>query len=177
LALLSNELTCLVNNAAFQVMAPVNELTASDWQESMNINVTAPFLLVQALLPLLEAARGSVINTTSVHAKLTKPNFVAYATTKAALEGLTRALAVETGSRVRVNAIAPAAIATSMLRGGLSDDVGLNSLANFHPTQTIGGVEDVAEIAVCLAHRKNNFLNGAVVGLDGGIGARLHDPR
>jgi NAD(P)-dependent dehydrogenase (short-subunit alcohol dehydrogenase family) len=118
-----------------------------------------------------------VINIASIHALLTKPRFSAYATSKSALIGLTRALAVELGGRVRVNAISPAAIATPMLESGFSEDPeGLNRLAAYHPSACIGVPDDVARAALCLAEVKGAFLNGAIVGVDGGIGARLHDP-
>ncbi|MEH6592730.1 MAG: SDR family oxidoreductase [Halioglobus sp.] len=177
LTFLPEGLDCLVNNAAFQAVAPVPQMTVDDWQRSMNINITAPFLLVRALLGSLEIAQGSVINIVSVHANLSKPNFSAYATSKAALEGLTRSLAVELGHRVRVNAISPAAIMTPMLKAGFQDNtVGLSLLEGYHPTQCIGSAGDVANLAVYLADNNSKFLNGSIINLDGGIASRLHDP-
>jgi len=171
------QLTCLVNNAAYQVVAPVSELQADDWQQSLSVNVTAPFLLVQALLDRLSEAQGNVINISSVHASLTKPDFVGYATSKAALEGLTRALAVEIGGSVRVNAIAPAAISTPMLEAGFEGDPGaLAALVSYHPSGSIGSPGDVAKLALAVAEVGGSFLNGAIVGIDGGIASRLHDP-
>jgi NAD(P)-dependent dehydrogenase (short-subunit alcohol dehydrogenase family) len=108
---------------------------------------------------------------------LTKPNFSAYATSKSALEGLTRALAVELGSSVRVNAIAPAAIETPMLQAGFEGNPdGLTQLANHHPSGRLGQAGEVAQLAHFIAQFPSRFLNGAVLGLDGGIAARLHDP-
>jgi NAD(P)-dependent dehydrogenase (short-subunit alcohol dehydrogenase family) len=143
----------------------------------MNVNLSAPFFLIQAFLPRLAASNGSVINVASVHAKLTKPGFIAYATSKAALVGLTRAMAVEIGSRVRVNAIAPAAIATPMLGAGFADAPHkLELLRAFHPVGAIGLPSQVADLAVYLTSNSSRFINGSVVEVDGGIGARLHDP-
>lgn len=176
-ALVPNGLDCLVNNAAYQVVASVDKLKAAEWHSTMNINVTAPFLLVKALRERLARVTGNVINISSVHAKLTKPDFTAYATSKAALEGLTRSLAVELGSTLRVNAISPAAIATPMLKAGLMDGAhSLDALAGFHPTDSIGSPDEVAEIAIAIANFAGNFLNGAIIGVDGGIAGRLHDP-
>ena len=82
----------------------------------MAVNLVAPFFLTQGLIDILIASNGHVINMSSIHAKLTKTNFTCYATSKAALEALTRSLALELSAKgVSVNAIAPAAIATQML--------------------------------------------------------------
>ena len=167
----------LINNAATQIMAPVEQLTADDWHTTLDVNLIAPFLLTQVLLSELQKANGSVINIASIHAQLTKPRFTAYATSKAALVGLTQSLAVELGGRVRVNAICPAAITTSMLEAGFEGNPqGLVKLASYHPSGCIGTPEDVARAALFLAEADNSFLNGSVIGLDGGIASRLHDP-
>ena len=92
-----NRLDVLVNNAAIQILGDSHFLTRRDWNETLNVNLLAPFLLTQGLLQQLEAATGSVVNIGSIHARLTKKKFVAYATSKAALAGLTRSLAVDLG--------------------------------------------------------------------------------
>ena len=170
-------LATLVNNAAVQVLGPVESLSREDWRSTLDVNLVAPFLWAQALLPELEAARGAVLNISSIHARLTKPGFVAYATSKAALSGMTRAMAVELGSRVRVNAIEPAAIDTPMLRAGFeSQPDGFARLSECHPTGNIGSADDVAKLALVLAEGRIPFINGSCVALDGGIGNTLHDP-
>lgn len=170
-------LRCLVNNAAVQRLGATAAVTTEDWDLSLGINLVAPFLLAQAFLPELEAAHGSVINIASIHAQLTKPGFVVYATTKAALAGMTRALAVDLGSRVRVNAICPAAIATPMLEAGFAGRPdSRRQLDEFHPAGQIGRPAEVARLAVFLARPDGPFLTGSCLTLDGAIGARLHDP-
>lgn len=170
-------LHALVNNAAVQVLGPVEALGRDAWRRTLDVNLLAPFLWAQALLAPLEAAGGSILNISSIHARLTKPNFVAYATSKAALSGMTRAMAVELGARVRVNAIEPAAIGTPMLREGFAGDpAALGRLAGCHPSGRIGSTSEVARLAVAIAGAGSPFLNGAVIGLDGGIAAVLHDP-
>ena len=90
---------------------------------------------------------------------------------------MTRSLAVELGSRVRINAICPAAISTPMLEAGFEGNPqGLEQLAGYHPSGCVGSPEDVAEAALYLAKADGTFLNGAIIGLDGGIASRLHDP-
>jgi NAD(P)-dependent dehydrogenase (short-subunit alcohol dehydrogenase family) len=167
----------LVNNAALQLLGGIDTLTHGDWLRTLNVNLLAPFLWTQSLLPELEAARGCVVNVSSIHARLTKKNFVAYATSKAALSGMTRALAVDVGDRIRVNAIEPAAIETPMLVAGFDGKPDLFAqLESAHPAGRIGSADEVAALAVALCNDKLGFINGACIPIDGGIGARLHDP-
>jgi len=176
-AVANGDLHVLVNNAAVQVLGSAQLLTADDWQRTLNVNVVSAFLLTQALLPALAEASGSVVNIASIHATATKPGFVAYATSKAAMVGLTRSLAVDVGGRVRVNAICPAAISTPMLRAGFQQAPHkLDELAAYHPVGRIGEPSEVAKAAAYLASEAAGFVNGAVLALDGGIAARLSDP-
>ncbi len=167
----------LINNAALQIVAPFADTQAAAWREVMEINLIAPARLTRLLLDDLKAERGSVINIGSIHARLTKPGFTAYATSKAALAGFTRSLAVEVGSDVRINAIEPAAIDTPMLRDGFrTAPQMLQALHVHHPAARIGTPQEVAELALFLASDQANFVNGATISMDGGIGGRLHDP-
>lgn len=170
-------LNVLLNNAALQLMGGVISLTRDDWRRTLDVNVLAPFLFTQALLPHLEAVSGSVIHISSIHARLTKAQFVAYATSKAALSGMTRAMAVDLGGRVRVNAIEPAAIATDMLKAGFEGKSRQYAqLEACHPQGRIGTPDEVAALAVSMASGELRFLHGACVALDGGISCRLFDP-
>lgn len=171
------ELTALVNNAALQIVGRTEALTLRDWQRSLDTNVVAPFALIRGLLPELKRGRGSVVNIASVHAQLTKPGFVAYATSKAALVGLTKSLAVDLEGAVRVNCISPAATGTPMLVAGFDGrEEALAQLGQCHPLGRIASPEEVARVAVFLASDDATFVNGAVLDVDGGIGSRLHDP-
>jgi NAD(P)-dependent dehydrogenase (short-subunit alcohol dehydrogenase family) len=170
-------LKVLVNNAAIQMLGKVENLTRKDWRATLDINLLAPFFLGQALLPELEEARGSVINISSIHARLTKRDFAAYATSKAALSGLTRSLALEMGDRIRVNAIEPAAVDTDMLKAGFEGKPdGFSQLERYHPTPSIGKPEEIGLLALMLAGGELPFMNGVTIPLDGGIGGCLHDP-
>lgn len=170
-------LDALVNNAAVQKLGAVEQLRRDDWRATLDVNLLAPFFWTQNLLPELEAAGGSVLNISSIHARLTKADFVAYATSKAALTGMTRAMAVELGARVRINAIEPAAIDTPMLRAGFEGrPQALAALAECHPAGGIGSPAGLAEIALGVVQSRSQFLNGSVLAFDGGISALLHDP-
>ena len=170
-------LDALINNAATQILAPMESLSFEDWQSTININLNSTFVLIQALLQKLRATQGSVINIASIHSKLTKPNFSAYATSKSGLVGLTKSLAVELGRQVRVNAICPAAINTPMLHASFVDNPhGLEELKKFHPNGNIGSISDIVNAALFMTDNRNSFLNGSILNLDGGISSRLHDP-
>lgn len=170
-------LHALINNAAIQILGGVDALQREDWHQTLNVNLLAPFFLTQAMLPELEIARGCVINISSIHARLTKKNFVAYATSKAALSGMTRAMAVDLQDRVRVNAIEPAAIETEMLKAGFFNKTDLYSkLMSCHPLQRMGRTDEIANLAITLADDRMRFVHGATLSIDGGISARLYDP-
>jgi len=170
-------LDVLINNAAVQIISSVKELSFSNWQKTINVNLNSVFLLIKGLLQKLEKKKGCVINVASIHATLTKSNFSAYSTSKAGLVGLTKSLAVELGTNVRINAICPAAIATPMLfEGFVNTTNGLEKLIECHPTSSIGNVKDVLYAVLFLADSNNAFLNGTILQLDGGISSKLHDP-
>ena len=170
-------LTGLVNNAAAQLLNRTEQISLDEWRSTIETNLTAPFRLVQAFLPDLEAAKGVVLNIGSVHAKATKPGFVSYATSKAALHGLTRALAVDLGPRVRVVCLAPAAVSTEMLLAGFEGtSERFSLLQQIHPAGRIAEPSEIARAAVALMGEPFLFATGTSFYLDGGILSRLHDP-
>ena len=168
----------LINNAAVQILNPVSKLNLSDWDKTLTVNTMAPFFLVQGFLEQLTKTHGHVINISSIHSRLTKANFSCYATSKAALEALTRSLALELSANgVSVNAIAPAAIATQMLKDGFAESPEkLKELESYHPAGMIGSPEQLASFVKSVVGQRGGFLNGAILEFNGGIGSRLHDP-
>ncbi|WP_346290806.1 SDR family oxidoreductase [Sphaerothrix gracilis] len=175
--LVANPIKVLINNAAIQILKPATALTLDDWNATLNVNLLAPFLLIQAFLSSLTNNKGSIVNIASVHTRLTKPEFACYATSKAALAGLTRSLSVEISDRVRINAIAPAAVATPMLLAGFHDRAeALEQLSKMHPIGHIATPQEVAQAALFLASDQANFITGTMLDLHGGIGNRLYDP-
>jgi NAD(P)-dependent dehydrogenase (short-subunit alcohol dehydrogenase family) len=168
----------IINNAAEQVLTPVPEIEWKDWESSFAVNTVAPFFLVQGLIALLKLTKGHVINISSIHARLTKANFSCYAASKAALESVTRSLALELSAHgIAVNAIAPAAVSTDMLKAGfLNAREKLRELEEYHPAKTIGTPEQVSELVKAISDQEGGFLTGGVFDFNGGIGARLHDP-
>jgi len=167
----------LINNAAEQILGAVEELTVQNWRDTLDVNLLAPFILSQSFIKELESSKGSIINISSIHQVLTKPGFTAYATSKAALSGLVRAMAVDLGGRVRVNAIAPAATSTPMLLAGFEGKEALfEQLSNMHPLGRISTPEEVAKVALFLSSGNAGSITGAVINVDCGISGRLHDP-
>ena len=113
------DITAIIHNAALQRLGSFHQLSTSDWNQTIAVNLMAPIHINRAFVAQLRRQKGSILHIGSIHSQLTKPGFTAYATSKAALAGLTRAMAVELGDSVRVNAIEPAAIATPCWRQGL----------------------------------------------------------
>lgn len=168
----------VINNAAEQILKLVPELEWKDWKNSLGVNTVAPFFLVQGLLEELKLSHGHVINISSIHAKLTKSRFTSYATSKAALEALTRSLAIELSPLgISINAVAPAAIATEMLKASFKGSPDkLKQLEKYHPSTSIGLPEDLANFIKVTTDQKSRFLTGTVLEFNGGIGAKLNDP-
>ncbi|HHL42011.1 MAG TPA: SDR family oxidoreductase [Hellea balneolensis] len=170
-------LAALVNNAAMQILGGVEDIGAKEMTNSFLVNTQAPFRLTQTFLDDLEASEGSVLNIGTVHAQSTKAGFVAYATTKTAMHGLTRAMAVDLGRRVRVNCLAPAATETPMLKAGFEGrEQAYQELAEAHPLGRIAKPEEVAQTALFLTSTAASFITGATLYCDGGVLSRLHDP-
>ena len=168
----------LVNNAATQIIKPLAEINWMDWESSFAINTIAPFFFAQGLKHKLSEAKGHIINISSIHSKLTKSNFSYYAASKAALESITRSLTLEVSSLgISVNAVAPAAIETSMLIESFNNrPEGLNELKSFHPSGSVGTPEQLALFVKSISDQKGGFLTGAILDFNGGISGRLHDP-
>lgn len=170
-------LAALVNNAAIQHVGRLDKLSHSQILDSLAVNVAAPLLLARAFLPELEKNSGVILNIGSVHAQSTKPEFSAYATSKAALHGATRALAVDLGPAVRAITLAPAATATEMLMAGFDGKAdAFDDLESCHPLGRIASPQEIAKLAVYLVSPEAAFLSGTTVYADGGVLSRLHDP-
>lgn len=168
----------LVNNAALQISKPFEKLTVKDFTDTLNVNTLAPFFLIQGIADELIKNNSNVLNISSIHSYLTKELFTAYAASKAALESVTRSLAVELSSQgVSINSLAPAAIETEMLREGFEDnDQGFKKLNSFHPVGRISNPEEISNFIFFLLNSNVKFLTGSVIPFNGGIGAKLSDP-
>ncbi|MBN9031851.1 SDR family NAD(P)-dependent oxidoreductase [Rhizobium sp. YJ-22] len=167
----SGRLQALVNNAGISPKGPnrsrlgVADSTADVWTQVLNVNLVSTALLARALLPQLEAARGSIVNVTSIAGSRVHPFAgVAYAASKAGLAALTREMAHEFGKRgVRANAIAPGEIETSILSPGTEALVAAEV-----PMGRLGEPREVAETIYFLCTEQSSYINGAEIHINGG---------
>lgn len=165
------ELHALVNNAAISPKGPGGSRLGSidtdpvTWQQVFGVNFFAPIMMARGLIEELKAARGSVVNVTSIAGSRVHPFAgAAYATSKAALAALTREMASDFGRiGVRVNAIAPGEIDTSILSPG-TDKIVHEQI----PMQRLGAPEEVAKIIYVLCTETSSYVNGAEIHINGG---------
>lgn len=169
----------LVNNAGIELDLPFDQVTAEGWGRVMAVNLRAPFLLTQALVPFFPKAGGAVVNISSIHASNAFPNSIPYACSKAGLLALTRNLALELAElKIRVNAICPGYIDTQLWEDYLQSSDNPQRLAEetaaLHPLGRRGVPEDVAGAAVFLANSCSSFITGTHLVVDGGLTIRAH---
>ncbi|MDN3566587.1 SDR family oxidoreductase [Paeniroseomonas aquatica] len=150
------------------VMKPLARATAADFATAFALNVTAAALAVQAAAPALAAGQGSVVLFSSVAARAGFPGHAVIGAAKAAVEGLTVALAAELAPAVRVNCIAP-----SLTRTGIAEPMTKNpqmaeAIARLHPIPRLGEPEDAAALADFLLSEASGWITGQVIGVDGG---------
>lgn len=162
------DIECLINNAGISSFSLFTDLTLDDWDNCLRVNLTGAFLYSKAVIPsMISKKRGFIINVSSIWGLVGSSCEVHYSTTKAALIGMTKALAKELGpSGIRVNAIAPGVIATDM-NLAVSEDA-LNELRDETPLMKIGVPEDVARAALFLASDSSSFITGEVMNVSGG---------
>ncbi|MFN8468941.1 MAG: glucose 1-dehydrogenase [Caldilineaceae bacterium] len=164
-------LDVLVNNAAVAAGLDIEEMTATAWRQVLAVNVDGAFELVLHALPHLAAHRGSVLHISSISAVSGEFDDVAYATSKAALEGFSRRLAVELAPRgVRSNVIRPGLIRTEAF-ADLPEDFFASQLPMI-PLHRFGEPQDIARAAAFLCSHDASFITGAVLTIDGGESAR-----
>ena len=159
----------LINNAAISKIGLFTETSAEEWNEVINVNLNGFFRFCRAVLPqMISAHYGKIINISSMWGICGSSCEVAYSTSKAAVIGMTKALAKEVGpSNITVNCIAPGLIETEM-NSSLSDET-VKSLVDETPMMRIGTTRDVAELALFLADDKSGFITGEVVNVNGGF--------
>ncbi|WP_170432123.1 SDR family NAD(P)-dependent oxidoreductase [Ruegeria arenilitoris] len=177
----AGQLDVLVNNAGMMQEARVEDMTLEDWQKNLTVNLTAPFLMIQAALPHLRKTRGSIVNTGSIEGLGSNPGHAAYCASKAGLHGLTRAVAVDHGSEgIRCNAIAPGWIDTELnldfIETMPDPDAFRRDIGMIHPVARTGKPEEVAALAAFLAAEESGFITGQVYTVDGGRMAKLSLP-
>jgi len=159
----------LVNNAGITRDQLVMRMKRADWDDVINTNLTAPFLLTQAVIgSMLKQRWGRIINITSIFGQIGQAGQANYASAKAGLIGLTMAVAREVASRnITVNAVAPGWIETGMT-SVLSDEL-KDSMMKSIPLGRVGTDIDVAHAVKFLASEEAGYITGEVVKVNGGI--------
>lgn len=168
------KLDVLVSNAANMYRQAVDQYTEDFLKEAFNTNVISGMMLSSMAVPLLEPTQGAIIFIGSVHNRRAFPGASPYATTKAAIEGLTRVMAAELGRRkIRVGCIVPGAVSTEInVRAGLfSAEQADARYANIAPDHALGRIGTVVEIAEGIEYLvRAEWVTGVALEVDGGLG-------
>lgn len=163
----------VVNAAGIIANGTIENTTLADWDYMFDVNVRGPFYLIQRAMPYLIERKGNVVNVSSVTGIRAFPGILAYCSSKAALDQLTHCVALEMASKgVRVNAVDPGVVVTSLHRtGGMNDEAYaafLERSKTTHPLGRVGKPEEVAELIFFLASSKAGWITGGSYSIDGG---------
>ena len=165
----------LFNNAGIQRRHPFADFPQEDWDALIATNLTAPFIVSQAVLPgMIERRSGKIVHIASLLSELARPSVVPYTAAKGGVRQLMRGMAVELAPHnIQVNAIAPGYFATEMNRA-LLDNAEFNAwVCKRTPAGRWGQPEEIAGLAVFLASRASDYVTGQILAIDGGMGVAL----
>jgi len=167
-------LDILVNNAGIGLVGDIAATSEEDFERVMRVNVNSVFLVTKALLPLLLKTRGSIVNIGSVAGQVGVKQRFAYCASKGAVIAMTRQLAVDYPKQLRVNCIAPGTVQSPFVEGYLEKyhknekEKVREELRARQPVGRLGTPEDVAGLVRYLCSKEGDFMQGAVVAIDGG---------
>jgi NAD(P)-dependent dehydrogenase (short-subunit alcohol dehydrogenase family) len=161
----------LVNNAGIVSPGTILDLSPSEWDRVIDVNLRSYFVLTQiAAKAMIERGiRGSIVNMSSVNAELALPNQVAYVASKGGVQQLTKASALGLASHgIRVNAIGPGSIMTELLQTVMADEEGRRKVLSRTPLGRVGEPAEVAAVALFLASEMASYITGQTIFPDGG---------
>ncbi len=161
-------------NAGIQRYGTVESTPENEWDEVMNINLKSVFYICKFAIPHLKKTKGSIVNMTSVQAFAMQRGVAAYTTSKHALIGLTKSMAIDFAhDGIRVNCVAPGTVETPMLKYAAALDPDPESVyencKNMHPIGRIAQPEEIAEVVAFLASDRASFVTGSCYLVDGGL--------
>jgi glucose 1-dehydrogenase len=162
----------LVNNAGIQISRPSDELSSADFDKVLAVNLRGAFLCARETIKhfLAEEKQGSIINISSVHQLIPKPDYLGYSVSKGGMQNLTRTLALEFAGRgIRVNAIGPGATITPINRAWVDDPVKSKMVTAHIPMLRAGTSDEMAGVACFLASDDAGYITGQTIFVDGGL--------
>ena len=162
----------LVNNAGIQISKPSHELSAADFDKVIGVNLRGAFLCArEAIRHLLAEERpGSIVNVSSVHQLIPKPDYLGYSCSKGGMQNLTRTLALEYASRgIRVNGVGPGATVTPINRAWVEDPEKRRQVEEHIPMQRAGDADEMAGVTCFLASDDAAYITGQTIFVDGGL--------
>ena len=157
-------LDILINNASSFFPVQMGAIEPSHWEELVGSNLRAPLFICQEAAPELESHAGSIVNIVDIHAERPLKGYPIYSIAKAGLAALTRSLAIELAPRVRVNGVAPGAIAWP--EDGQFDPIERSRILATTPLGRVGSPEDIAQAVHFLACAP--YITGQIIAVDGG---------
>jgi NAD(P)-dependent dehydrogenase (short-subunit alcohol dehydrogenase family) len=175
LAAASGEVDILVNCAGIYLEAPIGEFSLATWDTTIAVNVTAPWMLAQALIPVLRRRQGCIVNVASDAAMLGYANNAAYCASKGALVGLTRALALELAPEIRVLCVCPGPTETDMMIATIADApdkaAARQQWAGYTLLNRVASPSEIGEAILLAASPRATYLTGSIIMADGGASA------
>lgn len=172
------DIDVLVNNAGIMHYATVTEISEMDWDRLMNVNLKGAFLCAKHAIPYMQKrGSGVVVNISSVQAFVVQEKLAAYITTKAALIGLTKSIAVDYSPNIRSVAICPGGVDTELnrkaFRQSADPERARQETIDIHLVERMAQPEEIGEMVAFVASDKGSFITGQALRVDGGIGLRV----
>jgi glucose 1-dehydrogenase len=165
-------LDILINNAGIQISRPSDELSSEDFDKVLAVNLRGAFLCAREAIRhfLAEDKSGSIINVSSVHQVIPKPDYLGYSTSKGGMQNLTRTLALEFAARgIRVNGIGPGATVTPINRAWIDDPEKRRQVEEHIPMRRAGDADEMAGVTAFLASDDAAYITGQTIFVDGGL--------